>query len=195
MKLCRQCNQEKELSAFRFVKAKNNYCSPCKSCRYAKTREWAQRNPDKIRTNRRRFNANNPEKNRARVKRWLQANPEKARAYRKRYSAEKREIVREYKRRWKERNPDKRNAARVHYLASKINATPSWLSSEQKFRIGFFYTLAKFFTWLTGIKFEVDHVEPLRGKDICGLHVPWNLQILPAEINNLKGNRRSHAAC
>lgn len=38
-----------------------------------------------------------------------------------------------------------------------------------------------------GITFQVDHIVPLKGEKVCGLHVPWNLHIIATPINMAKG--------
>lgn len=60
------------------------------------------------------------------------------------------------------------------------NATPPWVDRAELKRI---YELA---AWLG---MQVDHIHPLKGRNFCGLHVPWNLQLLTASENAAKGNR------
>lgn len=72
---------------------------------------------------------------------------------------------------------------------NKLLATPSWLTIKQKYEIGEFYYAAMKLEEETGTKYHVDHIIPLQGKNVCGLHVPWNLQVIPAKENLSKGNR------
>jgi hypothetical protein len=80
------------------------------------------------------------------------------------------------------------NAQWMKYHASKLNATPEWLTKEHHEQIKLVYAHAKECELLTGDKYHVDHIIPLQGKNVSGLHVPWNLQVLPADINIKKSN-------
>ncbi len=75
------------------------------------------------------------------------------------------------------------------YYATKHNATPKWLTKEQKQQIKDLYFLAKDCQITSGYPYHVDHIIPIKGKLVCGLHVPWNLQVVPADINVSKSNK------
>lgn len=72
--------------------------------------------------------------------------------------------------------------------AAKLKAMPGWLTREDKKAISVVYAEAALATAQTGVPHDVDHIMPLRGKALCGLHVPWNLQVLPAHKNREKSN-------
>lgn len=86
---------------------------------------------------------------------------------------------------WRKNNPGHRNALKAAYKASKRSATPVWLSEDQKQEIINLYKEAK---EKSENSFQVDHIVPLRGTLVCGLHVPWNLQILSTQENRKKSN-------
>lgn len=44
-------------------------------------------------------------------------------------------------------------------------------------------------TAATGVPHEVDHIYPLRGHLVCGLHVPSNLRVVTAKLNSRKGSK------
>lgn len=69
---------------------------------------------------------------------------------------------------------------------SRGRSTPGWADQGA---IAAFYEIAKRVTRCTGIRFEVDHIIPLQGKNVCGLHVPTNLRVIPKFQNGSKGNR------
>lgn len=73
--------------------------------------------------------------------------------------------------------------------AARRRAAPAWLSLDQRREIRDIYQRSALLTAGTGIRHEVDHIVPLNGDAVCGLHVPWNLQILTAKENSEKSNR------
>ncbi len=101
----------------------------------------------------------------------------------------KKETIAKTKRNYKP-NRYKVNEATTKYYVNKFLATPKWLTIEQLAQIESVYILATNLEKQTGVKYHVDHIIPLQGKDVCGLHVPWNLQAIPATQNLQKGSRR-----
>jgi len=74
------------------------------------------------------------------------------------------------------------------YRSQKLQAEPPWLSSKDRERAENIYRTATKVSEITGKPHDVDHVIPLQGKNICGLHVWWNLAIIPASMNRSKSN-------
>lgn len=87
------------------------------------------------------------------------------------------------------KNPARMKAHKIKYEAQRAKATPPWLTSEQWAEMNAIYEKARKLTLETGIRHEVDHIHPLNGKNLSGLHVPWNLQILTQSENVSKSNR------
>lgn len=69
---------------------------------------------------------------------------------------------------------------------AQMQAMPAWVDQKALRAV---YQEAAQKQAATGKLYHVDHIVPLRGKNVCGLHVPWNLQVLPARENLKKNNR------
>lgn len=149
-------------------------------------RAWRTANPEKSRKSAREWQRNNPERARARQRAWSKANPKKVAAWKRLRYAKDSSKMREKSRQWKARNLDKVRAIQVRREAAKICATPQWADHN---RIAEFYFAADFLSMITGEWYHVDHMVPLRSKSVCGLHNHFNLQVLTAKENMLKGNR------
>ena len=87
------------------------------------------------------------------------------------------------------RNKSEYAARKAKYRACKLQASPPWLTPQQLHNISNLYRLCGKINDQTGKPHHVDHVVPLQGKNICGLHVPWNLAIIPASMNLAKSNK------
>ena len=86
-------------------------------------------------------------------------------------------------------HPGYRTANSVKYNLRKNQRTPSWLTPDDFWLIEQAYELAVLRTKMFGFRWEVDHVIPLNGKLVSGLHVPDNLQVVPVALNRSKSNK------
>lgn len=150
------------------------------------------------------------EKRKAYVKRYNEENKERQRAYFAAYYQANRDKKLAQGKAWKEANPDRaqalvsawhgnpanrerRNAYSRSYVvkrnALRAQRTPAWLVPDDFWMIDQAYELAVLREQLVGGSWHVDHVIPLNGKKVSGLHVPTNLQVIPAVENIRKGNR------
>lgn len=148
-------------------------------------------------------------------KAWYNANAEKIRAYgevyradnkqkrvekRKLDYAQNKEIENICGREWHAANKDSVAIRKKAYRANNkpitnANAakrraaqrTPSWLSKFDKLKIRCIYSIAAMLTRENKEPWHVDHIYPLQGKVVSGLHVPLNLQVIPAIENYRKG--------
>jgi hypothetical protein len=137
----------------------------------------------------RNYRKNNIDKELARSNKYKQENKETVSINRIARYRKNSVIEIEKVRAWQKLNSDKVNANQARRRAAKLQAMPRWLTAEDKTKIVEFYKLAKKLEQETGVKYHVDHIVPLQGINICGLHVPWNLQVIPAYDNISKSNK------
>lgn len=173
-KRCSACRISKEIGAFGMLSsAKDGRTYACLDCCRAKTRKWR---------------AANRNRDREVKKAWADKNKDKLRLKGQRYYAENREKHKISTDNWAKRNAPKVAARFAQRRAQKRNATPHWLTAIQRAQIHEFYEVAAAITMQTGVKHHVDHIVPLQGRGFSGLHVPWNLRVIPAHENHVKLN-------
>ena len=135
------------------------------------------------------------------AKRALKPKSEAAKAAGRRYYEKNKDLViarannrplgqqQKARRTWRKKNPEVAQAMSNAWKRRAREATPKWLGKEDRDSIKLVYMEARRITAETGIKHVVDHIVPLRSPEVCGLHVPWNLQILPHDENCAKSNK------
>lgn len=120
---------------------------------------------------------------------YYQNNKETIRAKQKQYRETNYEHILEQNRRWRKNNPIKARIKDTNYRYRKYQAMPSWLTLEHKNNISEIYTMCRTKNKETGVSHHVDHIIPIKGENVCGLHVPWNLQVVTASYNLSKKNK------
>ena len=104
---------------------------------------------------------------------WAKRNPDKVRAIHLKRNRE---------------NPARRNLWTANYRSAKDARQPPWLNAGHLFEMESIYNYCAALR-SAGLDYHVDHIVPLRGDNVSGLHVPWNLQVITGAENMSKGNR------
>lgn len=201
-KICSSCKKEKDSSEFGKHKGnKDGLQYSCKICNRTKALNRYYLNRDLIAIKRKDFRKKNPEQARARDRKWDNENKEKRSVWAKKSWKENKEKLSLRHKEWRLKNLTKRNKSHMEWVknnpdkinyyvalrkAKELQATPKWAN---KFFIKEIYHLAKLRSKVTGIIWHVDHVIPLKGKLVCGLHVETNLNVIPG-IENIRKNNK-----
>lgn len=152
-------------------------------------RKWYQENKEAVKERNRKWREENKEADKERKRKRYQENKEAEKERSSKYRKENAEARKETMRNWQRKNLDKCRALTAKRKASKLQRTPYWLTEDEHWLIKEAYTLAKLREKATGIKWHVDHLVPLRGEIVSGLHVPWNFQVIPEAVNISKHNK------
>ena len=162
--------------------ATNYYINNKKSLRTS-NKVWYEANKEKIKTYNAEYQSKNKETIKIKSKEWRNANKEHAKAKSAKYYADNKERLQALNKEWKKKNPEQKAALdKFHLILRRRLLAGQALAKIYRKETSEFYLNRP-------DGFHVDHIVPIRGKTVCGLHVPWNLQYLPATLNQSKGNK------
>jgi len=162
--------------------------SVCVVCAQIQSKAWKNANPEKNLDSMRKWLVNNRQLHNVRVKKWQSVNKDKIRIAAKAWNHANPEKVKAKHLRHIKKYPEAYTARAVASVAKRNKRVPQWLNQDDKWVLQEAYKLAKLRTKMFGFTWEVDHIIPLRGKNVSGLHVPTNIQVIPKVLNRTKGN-------
>jgi hypothetical protein len=160
-KLCPKCNKTLPVdSFFKNKNRKDGLQGYCKKCKCLRDRQYDFENKDKVNEAARKRRSNEETRN------------SHLRALKK----------------YRESHKAIRAKLQMDRKSAKLQRTPLWLTEFDRLKIKCYYQVASMRSRESGQNWHVDHIIPLQGENVCGLHVPNNLQIIPAIENMRKNN-------
>lgn len=162
---------------------------------------WKQKNPDKVKQHNKTFYENHKERCLDYSRTWARLNRDKRRKicldhyhrnsdkyslYSQEYNRNNREKLNLAARRRYQANPGKDISKVTTRKRTLKSAQPKWANT---FFIEEIYHLAKIRSEVTGVKWHVDHIVPLKSDKVSGLHCEANLQVITQKDNCSKGNK------
>lgn len=150
----------------------------------ARRRQWYIKNRSRCLEYAKKYNEKNRSHRLAYGAEWRNENREHLR----KYDEENRVRRKDYHREYKKQNPEKVIAQRAKRRAAEINRSLRNQEELTNFCVLEAARQAKDMEDIFGIPFHVDHMIPLQGDSVSGLHVCYNLQVIPASLNVSKGN-------
>jgi len=192
MKLCCKCKIVKPNADFYANKsAKDGLNTFCKECHKADnvTRKRRNRQDTEFKAKeleyKKEYRSRTAEQRINYMKQWHEKHAEQQIAYREQYRKDNSEYFKLYAK----TNKYAVNARTRRRQAAKLQRTPKWLTDDDYWMIEQAYELAALRTHMFGFDWHVDHILPLQGKTVSGLHVPINLQVITAKQNYTKSNK------
>lgn len=193
LKICKFCKQEKSLdNLYKDKKLSDGHSSDCKECVKNRVARHKKENREKVLENKRQYNTDNKERQAVWHKEWRDRN---------------RDYFNQKSLQWSKQNSNRR-AEIIHksYMKNRIltprqmidddvchvrkrRATPKWPTKDQRSDMKRIELEAILLTQITKIPHEADHINAIAGRGCCGLHVPWNLQIVTRNTNRRKSNK------
>jgi hypothetical protein len=178
------CAKHPELGGERYVASFG-----CITCVLEAVKKNQRKNLDLVHARNRQYRASNTEKISQWHKDWRIKNAEYDATRKAAYRTKNITKVKSAYKRYYEENYPRMLAKNNKRHADKLKRTPAWLTLDDLWMIEQAYEIAAVRSRLFGFQWHVDHVLPLRGKLVSGLHTPYNLQVIPAVENLRKSNR------
>ena len=131
----------------------------------------------------------NKESRRVTARKWVESNPTKVYICKRRYRVANRKRLSEKSSEYRKKHRAKYTELASKRRVAKTNAMPKWLTTEEIEYMGMYYIIRERMSETHNTTFHVDHIVPLQGRNVCGLHVPWNLRVVTKDVNLAKNSK------